>query len=166
MDESQPILPVFIVKEPIDAETEIRYQFFVMATNITATAPDDYMAPQQAFYFIEPGRQQLTYVVIINEDAIKEGIETFQLELFVAEQPHFLLGSITRATVTITEDSSCEDKEGREGRGWEGREGKWREYDMENKYAEMEKPQDRVSRKNGGQGTDIHVCKKCVIICH
>ena len=37
VNESQPILPVNIVKEPRNAETEIRYQFSVMATDVTAT---------------------------------------------------------------------------------------------------------------------------------
>ena len=42
VNESQPTLSVNIVKEPRDAETEIRYQFSVMATDVTANAPDDY----------------------------------------------------------------------------------------------------------------------------
>ena len=102
--ESQPILPVFIVKEPMDADTEIEYQFSVMATDITATAPDDYRVPAEFLVFIDPDRQQLPYLVAIEDDALIEGNETFELELFVAEQPHFLLGSITRVTVTIIDD--------------------------------------------------------------
>ena len=115
MDESQPIFPVFIVKGPMDAETEITYQFSVMATAITATAPDDYAAPAQALFFIGPGRQRLRYTLSIRDDALIEGIETLQLELFVAEQPHFLLGSNTRVTVTIVDNDERKD-EGKEGR--------------------------------------------------
>ena len=115
MDESQPILPVFIVKEPGGAITEIGYQFFVIATDVTATAPHDYMAPQ-AINFIEPESQELPFIVVIIDDPLLEGIETFQLELFVAEQPHFLLGSVTRVTVTIADDDEREEdrKKGRE----------------------------------------------------
>ena len=115
MDESQPILPVFIVKEPRGAITEIEYQFSVMATDITATAPDDYVAPAQALFLIGPDRQRLQYTLAIRDDALIEGIETLQLELFVAEQPHFRLGNITRATVIIVDDDERED-EGQEGR--------------------------------------------------
>ena len=121
MDESQPILPIFIVKGPMDAETEITYQLSVMATDITATAPDDYMAPAQALLSIDPDRQRLQYTLSIEEDAL---IETFQLELLVAEQPHFLLGSITRVTVTITDNDDREDEgKGREGGKMKRREG-------------------------------------------
>ena len=68
---------------------------------------------------LDPDRQQFKYFVTISDDAEIEGIEIFQLELFVAEQPHFLLGSITWTTVTITDDDKRENKG--EGRGGEGR---------------------------------------------
>ena len=119
MTESQPILPVLIVKEPRDAETEIESEFSVMVTDITATAPFDYeVVTGSPILSIEPNRQQLQYTLQIKDDIDVEGMETFQLELFVAEQPHFLLGSITRVTVTITDNDKRED-EGRErgGRG-------------------------------------------------
>ena len=118
MPESQLILPVNIVKEPSDAETGITFQFSVKDSFITATAPDDYTfgeLDKRLLALIEPERQRYSIRVVINDDADIEGIETFQLELFVDEQPHFLLGSITRVTVTITDDDNCED-EGKEGR--------------------------------------------------
>ena len=115
VDESQLILPILIVKEPMDAETEIRYQFSLMTNDITATAPDDYEASPGIRFFLDPDRQQLTYLLSINDDAIIEGNETLQLELFVAEQPHFLLGSITRVTITIVDNDERED-EGEEGK--------------------------------------------------
>ena len=52
--------------------------------------------------------------------ALIEGNETFQLELSVAEQPHFRLGSITRVTVTIADDDERED-EGEEDEREKGR---------------------------------------------
>ena len=109
MSESTRRLIVNIVKEPRDATTEIRYQFSVLAIDITATAPDDYNVAAQALLIIEPERQQLPYTVDIIDDSLLEENETFQLELFVAEHPHFRLGSITRVTVTITEDDKRED---------------------------------------------------------
>ena len=110
-----------IIKEPIDAETEIRYQFAVGATSVTATSPVDFTLKtpdEQILDFIDPEVQQLGLVVRIIDDALMEEIETFQLELFVGEQPHFRLGNITRVTVTITDDDDeCEDEGsvGREG---------------------------------------------------
>ena len=106
-----------IVKEPINAETEIRYQFSVVATDITATAPDDYTVQQQAHFSIDPDEHQFTNIITINDDALIEGIEIFELQLFVVEQPHFLLGNITRVTVTITDDDGEDErrKRGREG---------------------------------------------------
>ena len=89
-----------------------------MATDITATAPHDYIAPQ-SFSFIGPHRQRLQYPAEIRNDLLIEGIETFQLDLFVAEHPHFLLGSITRVTVTIIDDD-IRKKKGREGVSKEG----------------------------------------------
>ena len=120
---------VNIVKEPRNVETEIQYQFSVLATDITATAPDDYTlvvrVPEQVLLFIEPQTQQVLISVRILDDALIEEIETFQLELFVAEQPHFRLGSITRVTVTIIDDDKRED-EGREGWRERGRDGEGR----------------------------------------
>ena len=115
VDESQTILPVLIVKEPRGIITESEYQFSIMATDATATAPDDYMVPQAHNFTLVPGRQQLQYTVEIIDDPFAERIEIFRLELFVVEQPYFLLGSITRVTVTIIDDDERED-EGREGR--------------------------------------------------
>ena len=120
-------LPVNIVKEPIDAETEITYDFSVRATEVTATAGEDFTIgeDEQIGLSITPLEQQKGFLVVILDDARIEGIETFELELFVAEQPHFLLGSITRVTVTITDDDRREDegREGREGGRREGKEG-------------------------------------------
>ena len=117
-------LPVNIVKEPRDAQTEIRYQFSVRATEITALSPEDYsfgtMGQEQIRNFINPADPSITVRVTIENDLEIEGSEEFQLELFVAEQPHFLLGNITRVTVTITDDDRRED-EGKEG-GEGGRE--------------------------------------------
>ena len=117
------VLLVNIVKEPRDAETEITYQFSVRASEVTATAGDDFTIGQdeQIGLSITPLEQQRGFLVTIIDDALIEGNETFQLELLLAEQPHFLLGSITRVTVTITDDERREDerKEDREG----GREG-------------------------------------------
>ena len=98
-----------IVKEPIDALTEIEYQFSVIVTDISATAPDDYLAQQKPSLF-DPERQRLQYNVTINDDSLIEGTETFQLKLLVSEQPHFLLGNITTVTVTITDDEKGEDE--------------------------------------------------------
>ena len=98
MSESDRGLQVNIVKEPRDSETEIRYSFSVKATSVTATAPDEYtlgIPEEQISKYFDPQSQQVALPVRIHDDAIIEGIETFQLELFVAEQPHFLLGSIT-----------------------------------------------------------------------
>ena len=111
------ILPVNIVKEPRDAETEIRYAFSIKATDITAAASDDYSVHEQAHLFIDPDRQRFTYIVRINDDALIEGMETFQFELLVAQQPHFRLGSITRITITIIDDDIREDGGGERGRG-------------------------------------------------
>ena len=115
---------VNIVKEPSDAETEITYQFSIRATEVTATAGDDFTIgeDEQIGLSITPNQQEQGFLVRIMDDALIEGVETFELELFVAEQPHFLLGSITRVTVTITDDDRREDKRkgGREG----GRRGK------------------------------------------
>ena len=86
--------------------------------------PDDYTVPQ-FLDFIGPDSQQLQYYIAIRNDAFIEEVETFQLELFVAEQPHFLLGSITRVTVTIIDDDEREDEgeKGRKGGGKRKREG-------------------------------------------
>ena len=127
MNESIVGFPVNIVKEPRDAETEITYQFSVRATEVTATAGDDFTIgeDEQIGLSITPLQQKQGFRVTIVDDALIEGVETFELELFVAEQPHFLLGSIRRVTVTITDNDRREDegKEGREGGRREEREG-------------------------------------------
>ena len=120
------ILVVNVVKEPRDAETETTYVFSVRATGVTATAGEDFttgVEDEQIFIPITPLQQQQRFFVRIFDDALIEGNETFQLELLVAEQPYFLLGSITRATVTIMDDDRREDegKGGREGRTEGGR---------------------------------------------
>ena len=113
VSESAIGLAVNIVKEPRDVETDITYQFSVVALDITATSPEDYVG-QSPLNFIEPERQQIQYALVIIDDASIELIETLQLELFVAEQPHFRLGSITRVIVTIIDNDKCEG-EGRVG---------------------------------------------------
>ena len=132
MSESESTLQVYIVKEPRDAKTDVTYQFIVEAASVTATAPDDYtLEPQNEHILvsINSSVQQYGFIVRINDDALIEGTETFQLELSAAEQSQVLLGSITRVNVTIIDDDSeDEGKEGREG-GREGQKSKrgWRE---------------------------------------
>ena len=100
-----------VVNVTKNAATEIRYQFSVIATDINTTAPDDYSAGDEPRFFIEPEAQQFEIHVTITDDAEIEPVETFQLELFVAEQPHFRLGNITGVTVTIIDNDECEDEE-------------------------------------------------------
>ena len=115
---------MIIVKEPRDAKTDMTYIFSVLATDVTATAPDDYTLGRSYEQIIDPQSQQLEFPILIIDDAEIEGKETFQLKIVL---PHtlFRLGNITRVTVTITDDDKREDdgKEGREGRREGGREG-------------------------------------------
>ena len=73
VSESQLHLPLFIVKEPRSAITEIEYQYSVVGSDVTATSPDDYRAPEARVY-IQPERQQLPYTVQISDDYLIEEI--------------------------------------------------------------------------------------------
>ena len=73
----------------------------------------------------------------------------------MAEYPHFLLGSITRVIVTITDDDKREDegKEGREGRGR-------REEGGERGRGGREHEREEVKKKGGREGVPAAPCMK------